>query len=109
MFARVTTFQGMPEQQDEATRYAAEHVIPTLQRSAGFMGFYWLGDRQGGTALAVTLWEDEEAMRASEGQAERLRIGVDQAAGSNAGNVGKYEVVLRVGAGRGSLPPIPTD
>lgn len=109
MFARVTTFDNMPEQQDEAMHYACEHVIPTLQRIDGFKGFYWLGSHQNNKALVVTLWDNEAAMDASEGKAGKLRTETDATVGSTVEDVKQYEVLLQVGPGRGSLPPLPSD
>jgi hypothetical protein len=36
MFARMTTFEGAPEQVDEMTRYADEQVLPALRGVEGY-------------------------------------------------------------------------
>ena len=109
MYARVTSFEGVPEQNDEAIRYTCEHVIPDLQRIDGFKGFYWLGEPHGGKAMVVTLWDSEPAMRASEEAAAGLRDGTEDTLGAGAGGIERYEVVMQVGGGRGSLAPVPCD
>jgi heme-degrading monooxygenase HmoA len=75
MFARVSTFEGDPEQVDELTRYAEEQVVPALRELDGFNGVLGLADRQSGKVLAVTLWESEQAMRASEEAASSYATG----------------------------------
>ena len=73
MFARVSTFEGSPDQVDELTRHAAERVLLALRDLDGFNGILGLADPQSGRVLAVTLWETEEAMRAIEEAANQLR------------------------------------
>jgi hypothetical protein len=94
MFARVSRFEGSPEGMDEALRHVRERVLPEVQRQDGSKGLIALGDRQSGTVLGVTLWEDEEAMRASEEEANRLRDESAQATNQTVANVERYEVVL---------------
>src|SRR5918997_3862533 len=72
MFASVSTYQGPPDQIDEGIRYAQENIVPTLQEVEGFEGVYLLVERQSGEVLTITLWESEEAMRASEEEANQL-------------------------------------
>ncbi len=92
MFARVSRFEGSPEGMDEALRHVREHVLPQLQRQDGSKGLIALGDRQSGTVLGVTLWESEEAMRASEQEANRLRSETAEASGEEITGVERYEV-----------------
>ena len=95
MFARVTTAQGSPDQLDQAARYIQEQVIPVGRQQRGFKGAYFLGDRQTGKVLAVTLWESEEAMRASEGAMEQSRSQSTQALGATMQSVERYEVIAQ--------------
>ena len=73
MFARVTTLQASPDQVDAATRSTREEVLPAARQLEGFRGLITLTDRSTGKALAVTLWETEDAMKASEEAANRVR------------------------------------
>jgi hypothetical protein len=79
---------------DEALRHVREHVLPHLQSQDGSKGLIALGDRQSGTVLGVTLWESEEAMRASEQEADRLREESAEASNQAIADVGRYEVAL---------------
>ena len=94
MFARVSRFEGSPEGMDEALRHVREHVLPQLQRQDGSKELIALGDRQSGTVLGVTLWESEEAMRASEQEADRLREESAEASNQAIADVERYEVAL---------------
>jgi heme-degrading monooxygenase HmoA len=73
MFARLTRLSGTPERVAEVETIVREQVLPAAQQLAGFRGLYAMVDRQCGAALSFTLWESEEAMRASEAAANRLR------------------------------------
>jgi heme-degrading monooxygenase HmoA len=97
MYARVNRFQDRPENLAEAERFAEEKIVPQLQTVPGFLGVLSLVDRATGGSLAITFWESEQAMEASEAEAGRLRGDVSQAAGSEIRTVDRYEVALRVG------------
>lgn len=53
-----------------------------------------LADRGSGKVLAVTLWENEEALRASAEAANRLRSDSAEAAGESVVAVEEYEVLF---------------
>jgi hypothetical protein len=95
MHARVTTLEGPPERMDDATRFVREQVLPQLQQLDEFKGFLALGDRQSGKVLGVALWESEEALRATDEAAARIRGGVAEASGGAAtvASVEDYEVI----------------
>ena len=92
MYARVSTFEGPPEQLDELLRHAREQVLPGARQEEGFKGMIALGDRQSGKTLGITFWESEEAMRASEEDADRLREESAEASGGQISGVERYEV-----------------
>jgi len=94
MYGRVSTFEGSPEQVDELTRYAREQVLPALEGLDGFSGILGLADRQNGKVVAVTLWESEEAMRASEEAANRIRDESAEATSETIASVERYEVTF---------------
>jgi heme-degrading monooxygenase HmoA len=94
VFARVSTFTGTSDEVDEAIRQAREDLVPRLEQLDGFRGGYVLVDRQNGKTLAVTLWESEEAMRASEEEANTLRSEAAEALGTQMVGVERYEVAV---------------
>ena len=94
MFARVSALEGPPDRMDEAVRHIRERLIPQLQQQDGYKGFIALGDRQSGKLLGVVLWESEEAIRASEEAADRMRGESAQTTGSQIAGVERYEVAL---------------
>jgi heme-degrading monooxygenase HmoA len=97
VFARVSTYQGDPAQIDEGLNFARENVLPRIQQVDGFEGVFYLVDRQSGKALSMTLWESEEAMRASEEEGNRLRSESADAASATVEDVERYEVAISAG------------
>ncbi len=94
MFARMSTLEGPPDQMDEGLRYVREQVLPLMQEQDGFKGFIALGDRQSGKLIGVSLWESEQAMRASEEAGDRTRSDSAQAVSATVAGVERYEVGL---------------
>ncbi len=99
MHARVSIFEGSPDEIDEGLRQAREQVLPQVKQMDGFKGLIVkgliaLGDRQSGKTLGITLWESEEDMRASEEAANRLREESAEAGGGTVAGVERYEVGL---------------
>lgn len=94
MFARVSTFQGSPDQTAEGIRVAREQILPAARLQEGFKGIYLLFDRESGRSLSITLWETEDDMRASEEAARRARGESAEAAGDVVVGVERYEVAL---------------
>jgi hypothetical protein len=60
----------------------------------GFKGFIALGNQQSGKLLGIALWESEEALRATEEAASRIRGGAAEATGAAVAGVEDYEVSL---------------
>src|SRR5918998_579897 len=94
MHARLTTLEAPPERMDDATRHVQEQVLPQLQQMDGFKGFIALRDRGSGRVRGVALWESEEALRATDEAAARIRGGVAEASGGTVASVENYEVVV---------------
>ena len=93
MHARVTALSGSPSDIDGGIANFRDNVIP-FTKGAG-RGAILLVDRQSGKALAITLWEDEEAMRASEERANSLRADAAQELGATQQpTVERYEVAV---------------
>ncbi len=95
MFARVSTFQGQPDQTAEGIKFAREQILPAARLQDGFRGIYLLFDRESGRSLSITLWETEEDMKASEDAALRARTESAKAAGEVIVGVERYEVALQ--------------
>jgi heme-degrading monooxygenase HmoA len=93
MHARVTTISGSPADADAGIENFRANVVPfTRERGKGAI---LLVDRQSGEAIAITLWEDEEALRASEESANALRADAAGTMGAaEAPTVGRFEVAV---------------
>ncbi len=96
MFARVTVVQAPPGRVDEGIRYVRDHVIPVAQQQRGIKGGYWLTDRKRGKTLAITLWESEETLKASEAAIAKIREESAKAIGATFPSVEVYEVTNRL-------------
>jgi heme-degrading monooxygenase HmoA len=94
MFARVTLTQGPPDRVDDGIRDLRERILPAAKQMEGYQGILVLVDRSTGQAMGITLWETEEARRASEEAADRLRGESAEATGDQILDVQRYEVVL---------------
>ncbi len=95
MHARMSIFEGPPDKIDEGVRQAREVVLPQAKEAdPGFKGIIALTDRQSGKMVGITFWESEEAMRASEEVANRLREESAEASGGTVAGVERYEVGL---------------
>ena len=66
MYARTGSSQMKPGMMDEAIGVYRDSVVPTLKKQKGFRGLYWLTDRSTDKYTAVTLWETEADMMATE-------------------------------------------
>jgi hypothetical protein len=92
--ARVTTLSGSSEQLEAGVKSFRANVVP-VTKSEGGKGAILLIDRETGKAIAVTLWEDEAALRASEEKGNQLRAQAAQELGaSQAPTVERYEVAV---------------
>jgi heme-degrading monooxygenase HmoA len=107
MFARVSTYRGSPERTDEGIRLARESILPRVHRLDGYEGTYYLVDRRSGKAISMTLWESEEAMRASEEAADQLRSESAEATSATVESVERYEVAISPEHPAGEIPRIP--
>jgi heme-degrading monooxygenase HmoA len=86
--------EGSPAPIDQMLRQVREEVLPRAKQIDGFKGMIALGDRHSGKTLGITFWESEEAMRASEEAANRLREESAEAGGDTIVSVERYEVGL---------------
>ncbi len=77
MWVRMSTLQGSAGRSDEEIEQQIgilrNNILPTARKMDGYKGVLTLGDRSTGKSVSLTFWETEEAMRASEEAADRLR------------------------------------
>jgi len=94
----MSTLQGSPNQSDEdveqIVKVIRESVIPVASGMAGYQGILTLGDRKGGKGVSLTFWESEEAMRASDEAANRLRQGAAEEMDEEIAGVERFEVFI---------------
>ena len=94
MYARVHTLETTPEQHEEGLKIIREQLLPWTRESTGFRGMIGLTDRAAGIALVITLWADEESLRASEQAGEQLGALTAQVTGTTRRSLDDYEVTL---------------
>jgi hypothetical protein len=93
MHARMTRYEGGAADALDANLEAKKGVLPTeFGQTEGMKGAVFLADRERGTVVVISLWGDQEALRASEDEATRVREEVT-APGETA-TVERYEVAL---------------
>ena len=92
VFARVSEWSVPPEHQNEALRAAEEKIGLALSKQPGYRGDLLLGDRHSGKMLTVTLWEDEQAMHATDEASHWFRSYGAWQTGGTAESTGHYEV-----------------
>ncbi len=95
MWARVSRLQQPKDRIDEDVRETKKVVTELAKRIPAFTGTYYLVDRERGQTMAVTLWEDEQSMRASEEEAARIREELTARVGGTIVAVEHYEVALQ--------------
>jgi heme-degrading monooxygenase HmoA len=94
MHARMTSMEGSSERLSEGLREIREDVLPQLQQQDGFKGFIVFDNRQNGKLVGFSLWESEQAMRASEEVADRTRRESAETMSDTIAGVERYEVGL---------------
>jgi hypothetical protein len=94
MHARVTSVSGSPDEVESGVASFRDGVVP-FTREQGGKGAILLVDRATGGALAITLWEDEQALSASEEAASALREDAARDLGAQSEpSVARYEVAV---------------
>jgi hypothetical protein len=73
VYARSTTFHGMPGNIEAGIRFIESEAGPMLVKIEGCRGLSMLVDRQTGRCIATSSWESEAAMRDSDEQLRPLR------------------------------------
>jgi heme-degrading monooxygenase HmoA len=94
MHARMTRIEASPDRLDALAEQFEQDTLSQIQGLDGFQGYQLLGDRSNGTAIAITYWESEDAMQASEEAVQRPRQqAADVAGASSAPTVERFEVL----------------
>ena len=83
MIARLTIGQGAPDRLETALAQARD-VKATVLGMDGCKAFHLLVDRKSGKMAALSLWESEDKLRASEAAINQRRDQAVQAAGATA-------------------------
>jgi heme-degrading monooxygenase HmoA len=92
MYARVARFEGRdPSLADELIRRVREQGPGSVPDAKGFLGLF---DREGGTAVGVTFFESEEAIRNSEQAFEDMARNFPEEMRGRRTSVESYEVTL---------------
>ena len=98
MYARVTTFPGLAPERIKATlKEFTEHHLPRLEQEPGYCGVWAGADFTGGRAIAVTYWESNEALRATDIIADEARAAAVTRGGVDRNRppiTDRYEIVL---------------
>jgi len=92
MFARVSQYAVSPEHLQRGHRAIEDHVVPALEMQPGYDGGLLLGNPESGKMLTVTLWEDEQAMHATDEASYWFRAFSAEAAEGKVTDIETYEV-----------------
>ena len=91
MHARMTRYDGCPPDAMDEALARKKGVLPTeFGQTEGMMGDMFFMDREKGTIIIVSLWQDEAALRGSEEEATRVREEVSEP--DETVSVERYEV-----------------
>jgi heme-degrading monooxygenase HmoA len=74
------------------------NVTGELEQVDGFSHAYFLVDRETGKGASITIWESEDALRASSAKADELRQRGTEPSGTTIKSVDNFEIVQTVGA-----------
>lgn len=96
MHARVSFYELAGASRDDAVR-AFEGARSAVGQMQGNQGAMLLVNPETGKAMTITLWDSEDALRATEQQADRTRQQAASGAGMVVTSVEAYEVALEFG------------
>jgi heme-degrading monooxygenase HmoA len=92
MFARVSQYSVDSERLQQEQAEVEEHLLPALRMQPGFSGGLLLANPQKGKVLAVTLWESEQGMHATDEASHWFRVFGAAAVEGTVTDVETYEV-----------------
>ena len=93
MVARTSTWSGSPEALDKWAEHVTTQVSGFVAGLPGNAGGAFFIDRDGGTALTLTLWDSEEAAAETDKFADQSRASTVEATGVELVARGSYAVV----------------
>jgi heme-degrading monooxygenase HmoA len=96
MVARTSSWRGSPEALERWADQAEAQVRPFVAALPGNLDAVFLIDRDGGRALTVTLWENEQAAAQTDKNAEQSRARTVDATGVELVERGRWAIVARV-------------
>jgi heme-degrading monooxygenase HmoA len=94
MYARMTELQGFTGDVDAAIQTVRDTVVTRARDLDGFKGFLGFVDRDTKAFVSFTLWESEDAMRASEESANQLRSEVNEMLHAGTPTVKRFEAAI---------------
>jgi hypothetical protein len=92
--ARVSTIKATPQTLDELVRYAEDTILPEARELDGWRGVIGIVNRSAGKAKLITLWESQEALKASETAGDDLRRRSAEHVSGEIAHVNRFEVPL---------------
>lgn len=95
MFARTSTWSGSPEALQKWAENAVNQVKGFVEGLPGNAGVMFFVDRDGGTALTLTLWDSEQAAAETDQFAEQSRAATVAATGAELVASSRFEVAAR--------------
>lgn len=96
MVVRTSTWSGSPEALERWAQAVIEKVKPFVGGLPGNVGAYFVIDRENGEAMTITVWETEEAAKATDAAATQSRSRTVEGTGVSLVRKGRYEVVTRI-------------
>jgi heme-degrading monooxygenase HmoA len=94
MHARVSTYET---DDPDGLIQGFQTVTSELEQVEGFSHGYFLVDNATGKAVSITIWESEDALKASSQAADQLRARGTQPSETKIVSVDNYEIVHRAG------------
>ena len=94
MHARVTTLQMDPDKVDGVADRLQNEDVPDFEKLDGYKGMTLVTDRSSGKTVAITFWESEDALNASEEAVKDARQRAADDGGAAEPQVERFEVVF---------------
>jgi hypothetical protein len=94
VLARLHALQTTPEQHDLGLEIVRDQLLPWLRDSSGFRGLIRIWNPTESKTLVITLWADEESLRASAEAGHRLGELTAETVGTTRLALEDYEVSL---------------
>jgi hypothetical protein len=94
VYARLHVLQTTPEQHDHGLEIVRDQLLPWLRDATGYRGLIRLADPAAGKTLVITLWADEESLRASAEAGERFTELTAETTGATRLALEQYEATL---------------